>query len=167
MSASAVIDSLEFARTGQRSSGILPVSSFPRLEDVVADKSGEIAYEVTGSRDGRNRPLLKLHVHGELALQCQRCLGTLEYPLDLTSSILVVPEGTTPEDADDPHGPDYIEAERELDLVQLIEDEILLCVPFAPRHEGKCTNDDRSRSEEDAKSSPFASLAALKKSRKT
>lgn len=167
MSALAVVDSLEFARTGQRSSGVLPVSSFPRLEDVVIDKSGEIAYEVVGSRDGRNRPLLRLHVHGKLMLQCQRCLGTLEHPLDLTSSILVVPVGTVPDDADDPHGPDYIEAERELDLAQLIEDEILLWVPFAPRHESQCTNDGRGGSGEDTKKSPFAALAALKKTRKT
>ena len=75
MSALAVVDSLEFARTGQRSSGVLPVSSLPRLEDVVIDKSGEIAYEVVGSRDGRNRPLLRLRIRGKLMLRCQRCLG--------------------------------------------------------------------------------------------
>lgn len=100
-------------------------------------------------------------------LRCQRCLGALEHSVDLMSTILVVPEGTTPDDAEDPHGPDYIEAERELDLAQLIEDEVLLCVPYAPRHESDCTDDSRSGNEGAARSSPFASLAALKNTRKT
>ena len=167
MSAPAVIDSLEFARTGQQLSGSLPVSSFPRLEDVVAEKGGYIAYEVAGASDARNRPMLRVRVHGTLALQCQRCLGPLEYPLDATNNVLVVPQGTTPEDADDPDAPDYIEAQRELDLAELIEDEILLCVPFAPRHEGECTEQPGESGDKQQKESPFAALAALKNTTKT
>lgn len=170
MSAPAVIDSLEFARTGERLSGSLPVGSFPRLGDVVADLSGDIAYEIEGTRDARNRPLLVLRVRGKLEMRCQRCLGALEYPLDVTSRVLVVPQGTTPDDADDPDAPDYIEAQRELDLAELIEDEILLCVPYAPRHERDC-GDRRAGSGEGEggreKPSPFAALAALKKTTKT
>jgi uncharacterized protein len=167
MSAPAVIDSLEFARTGQQLSGSLPVSSFPRFEDVVAEKSGDIAYEVVGARDTRNRPMLSLRVRGALVLQCQRCLGPLEYPLDVTSKMLVVPQGTTPDDADDPDAPDYIEAQRELDLAELIEDEILLCVPFAPRHDGECGDQPGEGSDKQDKESPFAALAALKNTTKT
>jgi uncharacterized protein len=168
MFAPAVIDSLEFARTGERLSGSLPVSSFPRLEDVVAEKGGDIAYVVAGAMDAHNRPMLKLHVRGTLILQCQRCLGMLEYPLDVASSVLVVPQGTAPEDADDPDAPDYIEAQRELNLAELIEDEILLCVPFAPRHERKCgeSRPDESGGKQ-GKDSPFAALAALKNTTKT
>lgn len=166
MSAPAVIDSLEFARTGQQLSGSLPVSSFPRLEDVVAEKGGDIAYVVAGARDARNRPMLSLRVRGALILQCQRCLGPLEYPLDVTSGVLVVPQGTTPDDADDPDAPDYIEAQRELDLAGLIEDEILLCVPFAPRHDSEC-GESRPGSGKQKKESPFAALSALKNTTKT
>jgi uncharacterized protein len=167
MSALAVIDSLEFARTGQQSSGSLPVNSFPRLEDVVAEEGGDIAYEVAGARDARSRPMLSLRVRGTLLLQCQRCLGPLEYPLDVTSEVLVVPRGTTPDDADDPEAPDYIEAQRELDLAELIEDEILLCVPFAPRHDGECGGQPGEGSDMQDKESPFAALAALKNTTKT
>ncbi len=167
MSASAVIDSLEFARTGQHLSGILPVGSFPRLDDVLAERSGEIAYEVSGARDERNRPLLQLRVRGALVLQCQRCLGKLEHPLDLSSSVLVVPPGAPPDDADDPEGPDYIEAPGELDLAELIEDEILLSVPFAPRHERECAGTVPREDREEAKVKPFAALAALKNAQKT
>lgn len=167
MSAPAVIDSLEFARARQHLGGKLPISSFPRLEDVVAGQGGEIAYEVTGTADARNRPMLVVRMHGRLELQCQRCLGPLEYPLDVTSRVLVVAEGTVPDDADDPGAPDYIEAQRELDLAELIEDEILLCVPFAPRHEADCAGDRADGGEDEAKQSPFAALAALKNTTKT
>jgi len=110
--------------------------------------------------------MLKLHVQGTLTLQCQRCLAPLEYPLDVASSVLVVPQGTTPDDADDPDAPDYIEAQRELDLVELIEDEILLCVPFAPRHENECAGRGRQEGGERTRESPFAALAALKNTTK-
>jgi uncharacterized protein len=103
-------------------------------------------------------------------MQCQRCLGALEYPLDVTSRVLVVPQGMTPDDADDPDAPDYIEAQRELDLPELIEDEILLCVPYAPRHERNCGDrraDSSGAESGREKPSPFAALAALKNTTKT
>lgn len=167
MSAPAVIDSLEFARTGQRTSGSLSIGTLARLADVVTDKDGEVAYEVEGIRDGRNRPMLRLKVRGTLALRCQRCLGTLHYRLDLTNAVLVVPRGSTPDDADDPEAPDYIEAQAELDLAELIEDEILLCVPYAPRHEGECAGARPADGTEPVKRSPFAALAGLKNITKT
>jgi uncharacterized protein len=148
-------------------SGSLPVSSFPRLKDIVVGNDGEIAYEVEGIRDERDRPMLGLHATGTLTLQCQRCLGALEFPLRVASSVLVVPAGETPDDADDPESPDYIEAQRELDLAQLIEDEILLALPYAPRHESACAAAPVVAGSEPAKKSPFAALAALKNTTKT
>lgn len=165
MSAAAVIDSLEFARSGQHVSGSLAVGSLPRLDDVVADHSGSLVYEVDGGRDEQHRPQLRLRVRGMLKLQCQRCLEPLEYPLDIASKVLVVPAGAVPEDADDAASPDYIEAQRELDLAELIEDEIVLSLPFAPRHEAGCAEAVAAKDEDEAKSdSPFAALAALKNS---
>jgi uncharacterized protein len=143
------------------------VSSLPRLEDVVAGKGGDIAYEVAGASDERSRPMLILRVRGTLPLQCQRCLGTFDYPLDVTSRVLVVPAGTTPEDADDPDAPDYIEAQRELDVAGLIEDEVVLAVPFAPRHEEQCNAAIPADTARQGRESPFAALAALKKTTNT
>src|SRR5688572_11771675 len=77
MSAPAVIDSLDFARSAQSTSGSLPVATLQRLHDVLFDTEGSLSYEVSGGRDAHNRPQLELRITGALDLQCQRCLGLL------------------------------------------------------------------------------------------
>jgi uncharacterized protein len=75
----------------------------------------------------------------------------------------VLPEGQQPPDEiDDPEGPDMIEASAALDVAALVEDEVLLSLPLAPRHpEGMC--ESRVGQEEGAeRPSAFAQLAALK-----
>jgi uncharacterized protein len=168
MSAPAVIDSLEFARSAQQLSGSLPVEGLKRLEDVLSDADGSLRYELRGGRDERQRPQLQLRISGRLHLRCQRCLGMLEYPLEVANSLLLAaPGGEAPEGMDDPEAPDMIDAEPELDVAALIEDEVLLSLPLAPRHaEGACTN--RTQTHDDASAgehSAFGKLAALKRPR--
>lgn len=164
MSAPAVIDALEFARSAQESSGSVRVSALQRLEDLLYDSTGSLNYDIRGGRDDRNRPLLAVRVTGALHLQCQRCLGLLDYPLELANTLLVVPAGAQPEDPEDPDAPDTIEANEELDLVALVEDEVLLSLPLAPRHaEGECASRFETQSREGAARSAFEKLAALKR----
>ena len=162
MSAPVVIDSFEFARNGEKLSGTLPVAHFSRLQDLVADNGGELSYEIVGGRDGLQRPQLTLRVNGALQLQCQRCLGPLRHEVDFADTVLVMPEGETPDDAQEPDGPDYIEAQREMDVASLVEDEVLLHLPFAPRHESECASSEQAAASRGEKASPFAVLAALK-----
>jgi len=165
MSAPPVIDSLEFARSEQQLGGSVPVASLKRLEDVLFDTVGDLDYQLSGTRDKRKRPQLALSVTGRLHLQCQRCLGLLDYAVDVASILVLVPRGARlDEDLDDPEAPDAIEASSELEIAGLIEDEVLLSLPLAPRHrEGECASrvGDRQNAAESA--SAFAKLATLKR----
>ena len=169
MSAAAVIDSLEFARAQQQSHGSLPVVGFPRLEDLLFDQDGSLEYEIRGTRDARNRPQLALRISGELHLQCQRCLERLQYEVEVENTLLLLPRGSEPDDnLDDPEAPDIIEASSELNVAGLIEDEVLLSLPLAPRHpEGACESRAGNRIEGAAPPKAFAELAALKRPRNT
>lgn len=164
MSAAAVIDSLEFARAGEELRGSLSVTGLKRLEDVLFDTQGRLEYELRGGRDERNRPRLEVKVGGSLHLQCQRCLGLLHYDVGIANRLLVVPRGAQGDDElDDPEGPDMIEAEAELDVAGLIEDEVLLSLPLAPRHpEGACTSALDGARPGNGVPKAFAQLAALK-----
>jgi uncharacterized protein len=164
MSAAAVIDSLEFARGEQVLRGSLPAATLKRLEDVLYDSQGSLDYELRGARDERNRPLLVLAVKGPLHLQCQRCLGRLDYDVGIGTKLLVVPRGVPHDDEDDPEGPDAIEASEGLDVGMLVEDEVLLSLPLAPRHpEGTCESRlPRERATGEPRGA-FAGLAALKR----
>ena len=165
MSAPAVIDVLEFARSAQQLSGKLAVATLQRLEDVLYDGEGILEYEVHGGRDERMRPQLQISASGGLHLRCQRCLGLLDYPLHLANTLLVTPAGGGAVEAvDDPEAPDTIDESPELDVASLLEDEVLLALPFAPRHaEGECDSELEAGAQADREASPFAKLAALKR----
>lgn len=158
-----VIDSLEFAQTGQSLRGSLPIPELTRLRESLADTVGEVVFVVTGGRDERRRLTLSVDVKGLLHLQCQRCLGTLDYPLRLVNRLLLVEPGAANADEQEAESAEWIEASATLDLAQLVEDEILLGLPFSPRHEEGACRQATGTETGNAGASAFAKLAALKR----
>ena len=162
-SAQTVIDSLEFARTGQTLRGSLPLAGLSRLKDSLADARGSVEFEVRGGEDARRRPVLTVAIQGTLRLQCQRCLEALDHPLRVLNTLLLITgSGAAAGELDDENG-EWIEASRELDLVTLVEDEILLSLPYAPRHEEGTCRPLRTAAADSAATAAFAALAALKR----
>jgi uncharacterized protein len=159
MSHQPVIDGFEFATAGATQEGTLPLGSFPRLQDVLASDAGDVRYAVRGVRDERGRPSLELRVHATLQLRCQRCLAPLAY--EVSEQALLVLAGSQEEiDAEplDVDSPDRVVAAKEMDVRALVEDELILALPYAPRHEG-C---EARREGSDRKgSSPFAGLRGM------
>ena len=163
MFAQAVIDSLEFARTEQTLQGDLPVSSLARLQDWLHDALGQVDIVVRGGKDAQLRPVLHLAITGALHLRCQRCLGSLDYPLRVSTTLLLVSQAEADAAELDDVEVDSIVASRELDVAGLVEDELILSLPYAPRHaEGQCTHGG-AHDPRQGKPSPFAKLAELKK----
>ena len=158
-----VIDGFEFASAGATQQGIWPLSDFSRLHDMLAADAGEVRYEISGVRDERGRPSLRLKVSGTLELRCQRCLEpmALEVQTDETLVLAATLAEIHAEPAD-AHAPDRVVAGKEMALRELIEDELILAVPYAPRHED-CAPGGASDSA--GKSSPFAGLRSLMRSK--
>ncbi len=159
MSHQPVIDGFEFASAGATQQGAWPLSDFPRLRDMLAADAGEVAYEVDGVRDERGRPGLRVRVRGTLPLRCQRCLESM--PFEVQTDETLVLAATLAEihaEPPDAYGPDRVVAGREMALRELIEDELILAVPYAPRHES-CTAAPATDAAE--KTSPFAGLRGL------
>ena len=163
MASAMVIDSLEFARNGEQLQGAVSVAQLARLTDSLFDAAGRLNYRLQGGYDARQRPRLNLSVEGEINLRCQRCLGRLPYSVAVESTLLVLTAGSTPEIAeiDDLDG---IPADAHTDVWALVEDEVLLAIPFAARHaEGLCST--AVKISDDRAASPFAVLADLKRDR--
>ena len=160
MSQRVVIDSLAFARENGSLQGELPVASLTRVLDLLADSAGDVGYRVQGSMSPRNRPQLTLQVDGTLSVCCQRCLEGIDYPVRIRSLLELVKdeEELTQEEIED-DSKDFLAARNELDVVELIEDEVILDLPPAPRHES-CTLPEAGRQAE--KVSPFSVLKGLK-----
>ena len=164
-STQTVIDSVEFARTGQTLRGSLQLPGLTRLRDSLVDTLGVVEFEVKGGQDARRRPILMVAIHGMLHLQCQRCLGALEHPLQLLSTLLLATAGESAAGNLDEEDAEWVEASGNLDVAALVEDEIILSLPYAPRHdEGSCRQAG-SAAADGAAASAFARLAALKQNR--
>jgi uncharacterized protein len=153
------IDGFEFAAAGAKQQGVWPLSDFPRLRDTLAADAGEVAYEISGVRDERGRPSLRLKVSGTLTLRCQRCLEPMAFEVQTDETlVLAATLAEIHEEPADAHGPDRVVAGKEMALRELIEDELILAVPYAPRHE-RCTAGGADDQEE--RTSPFAGLRGL------
>lgn len=151
---SPVIDGFEFASAGARHQGILPVAALGRLRDLLASDAGQVAYEVEGTRDERGRPGLRVRVEGKLELRCQRCLEPMQAAVR-TDELLVLAATQQEIDAEAADGPDRVLAGKQMVLADLVEDELILALPYAPRHEACAAAESRNAEKTD---SPFAGL---------
>ena len=164
MSQQLTIDGFAFAREGGALQGVLPVSELTRVHDQLAVVSGEVRFSVQGKLMktviGVGEPQLRLQIRGILQLACQRCLGPIAFDLDVDSLFLLVSEDAElTQDEIENDSCDVLPVGRELDLAALIEDEILLALPVAPRH-GRC--DMPGDDEAGERANPFAVLTGLK-----
>jgi uncharacterized protein len=161
MFAQHFIDSLDFARKGREMQGEVQLAEMPRLQDKLAVSEGKISFVVRGMQDKNGLPMLELTLNGLCQLRCQRCLGELAYPVQLHSCLRLAQAGELDEFSVDEDEQESITADPRLDVLALLEEEILLSLPFAPAHPvGACQplmkGSDRSER------SPFAVLAGLK-----
>jgi uncharacterized protein len=154
-----VIDGFEFASAGRSLEGSWPIRDFPRLRDMLAQDEGDIVYEVEGVRDARGRPGLRVKAQGMLALRCQRCLEPLAF--EVHADELLVLAGTQAEiDAEpaDVNAADRVVGTKEMAVRDLIEDELILALPYAPRHPGCSAGAPEQAAQ---KTLPFAGLRGL------
>ena len=156
---SALIDGFEFAAAGAKQQGVWAVGDFPRLRDMLASDAGDIRYEIHGTQDARGRPALRVRLRGALQLRCQRCLEPLRFDVD-TDATLVLAATQAEIDADpvDAQSPDRLLAADEIPVLELLEDELILALPYAARHEG-CEAGRESHGDE--RISPFAGLRGM------
>jgi uncharacterized protein len=109
-----------------------------------------------------------LQAHTALPLVCQRCLGPVEVPVAVERSFRFVADEATAAAEDDAAEEDVLAQSRSFDLVELVEDELLMALPVAPRHD-VCPEPVRTVAGEQEfqqalaeRESPFAALARLK-----
>ena len=168
MYARPFIDSLDFARNGQQIGGEVSIVELPRMLDVLENSQGILSYQVQGGVDSQGH-YLDVNVVGQCLMRCQRCLNGLDYPVRIDTRLLLrdqseldVLEEKVAGGEDEEF--DSILADAHLDVLNMLEEEILLSLPIAPKHElGACQVTDGETAHREDKN-PFAVLAKLKRS---
>ena len=134
MSQAEVIDGLQFARAGLERHGVVEMQRLPRLAQLQYSTDG-LEYHLRGGRAGNGKPCLRLSVRGSVELLCQRCLDPIQIPIAVETELELAASEREISEADDEI--DRVLASRRMDVGWLVEDEVILALPMAPRHE-KC-----------------------------
>lgn len=169
------IDAFEFVRLGRSLEGSTPLARFVRLLEGLPeqDPAAVVRWSARADRGPLGEPLIRLDVETVLTLQCQRCLGPLATPIESEVALQLVETEAELDDPDvfDESDMDAIEAGRDFekvlgsrrfDLLEQVEDELILSVPYVPRHDVCPSGGGKSGDAPDDKPSPFAVLAGLK-----
>jgi uncharacterized protein len=111
-----------------------------------------------------------LHLQASLTLPliCQRCLGPADIEVRVDRPFRFVATEEQAEAEDEEAEEDVLAMQRDFNLIELIEDELLMAMPVVPRHEVCPTDvklavqDPDFEAESGGKPNPFAALARLK-----
>lgn len=134
------LDVRRFAEESATLSASEPVQRHERLMAETQGQGGASAVNWSASGELRNprhlHPEIWLHLRADaiLPLTCQRCLGPVEVPLAVERSFRFVATEELAAAEDEIAEEDVLALSRSFDLVQLVEDELIMEMPLAPRH---------------------------------
>ena len=159
------VDAIDLARSGGQLQGELPLSGMRRLVEGQPEQQLAVAsWCLEGSTDVLGRHFLMLEVQASPWVVCQRCLKPFAHPLATNSRFVLTSDPLELEaDESDDDAPEPLLATSRLDVSALIEDELILALPYAPRHP-VCPTDDGQGEAQVRRESPFAVLAGWKPS---
>jgi uncharacterized protein len=153
-----IINNLEFAQKQQKISDYFSLADCNRLLETqfLHDKNPQktmIFFELSGTAQKFSFPSLHLHTKTQFSMICQRCLEEMQINLDLNFDYLISNDAEN--QLDDNDDIDWLEVNFEMNLLELIEDELLLALPYAPTHDNDCSKLSMQSGE---KPNPFAIL---------
>lgn len=135
------LDVRRFAEEGAVLSGRDPVQKHERLMTETQGRGGgsAVSWSATGElrNPGHVQPEIWLRLHADtvLPLTCQRCLGPVDVPLTVERAFRFVADEDMAAAQDEMAEEDVLALSRSFDLMELVEDELLMELPLAPRHE--------------------------------
>lgn len=114
--------------------GSVPLAKLSRLGAMLSDSSGSLQVELQATRDEEGQDWLHGEIRGRLPMTCQRGLHAFDWNCDVALSLCLVKT-----EAEEERRLKECEAYRVQDdvlpLRDLVEEEVLLALPVAPRCE--------------------------------
>ena len=157
-------DLRKFAASGARVAGAVPLAEMTRLSAVLFAVDGSAEVELLGSIGADGYRLVMGDIKATLTLQCQRCLEAMSHEVDARVALALVWKeeeiSALPARLDG-----LVVGSDPYDLYDLVEEELLLELPLAPRHETACRMsgfEPAAVEFEEPSPGPFSVLAEIK-----
>lgn len=144
-----------------------PLGKFARLADMLVSSEGDVDIHLHFYRDEQGTKRIDGEVKAQLQVPCQRCMQAMTLPVDSRFAAAAVWSDEESERLPKNVEP-YIVGEGLQDIRDLIEDELILSVPYASYHDlDECAvnyapAEPEAPSAEAAKPNPFKVLEQLK-----
>jgi len=143
----------------------VPFANFARLAPLLVSHGGMATGRIAFSR-AQGRIIADVTLEARPEVRCQRCLGSMSLPIRSQSRVALVAS----EDEVDAVPPEFevaLAPEGRMRLADLVEEELLLALPGAPRHaEGQCPDDSGRNAPDEIDEParrPFADLGRMMK----
>ena len=154
------IDTARFCKDAASFGGTLKPADLPRLAaEVMPDSDFVVKWHVQGEAPD----LMGLSLQSKVHMRCQRCLSALGEAIDVQYGFRFVADEATAQAQDEASDEvDHLVHSKQFDLLELIEDEMLMALPFVSLHEVCPATTTSTYVLKDEKPNPFAALAGLK-----
>ena len=140
----------------------VPVARLTRIAEYLASSEGVVTGSVALSRE-EGRVVAEVALAAQLVLVWQRCLKPMQQSIEGRSRVALLADEAGASQVP-PELETALAPEGRLRLADLVEEELLLALPVAPRHAGNCPGEPRSQAlEKDSPTTqqPFAHLGEL------
>ncbi|WP_218118025.1 DUF177 domain-containing protein [Pelistega sp. MC2] len=164
------IDLMDLVRLGHEVHQQNPLSRFLRLTEDLPEQTDEnqVSWSIKGHQKPHGPALVKLSITANPRLQCQRCMKLFNY--DVASEVelqVVTSERAFNADVSesgeiDNDAYEKILANKPVDMLALVEDELILSLPYIPKHDICPELAEMPEDNLEKKPSPFAVLEKLK-----
>ena len=158
-----IIEPLRLAEAGRQLHGRLPLAGLSRLAPALHEVQGEVEVELDLGKDELRIAYVRGRLRAQLNLICQRCLQPMVLPVDAEFALGLVTSEEAAEQLPTHYEPLLVSGP--VQLAEIIEDELILAVPFVPLHPmGQCPAQSGQQGRDEGKPPhPFAALAQLKR----
>ena len=131
-----LVDPFRLVAEKQILEGDLSISSLERLRQTILSQDRTLHYHIVGGADQLSRPTIRLVLEGEVGLSCQRCMEPMLFLVDIDTTVTLFnsEDALLAAEEEDPTIEGLVFAELS-DILWLIEEEVILALPYVGTHE--------------------------------
>jgi uncharacterized protein len=169
-----LINTNEFTRTSEILTGTCAGTELERARDMLFNNEASLNWTLKGEQnkrvDGGVEQYLGLLIVGTARMTCLRCLNVVDVPIEAQRQFRLAKDEAHAAKLDqDDELVDAVVSSARFDIAELIEDEFIMTLPFAPKHEACDAPSYLAEAAQaepepiDPRPNPFRVLAQLKK----
>ena len=160
------VDPIKLAANDVTLSGTVELQQMPRLVSCIEQGQSAIDVQLRFFKDEQGIKVIQGTSDAVVEVICQRCLGQTTLNLKAEISLALLSDDSKAQQLPNHYDPLIIE-QTPIILAEIIEEELLLCLPSVPMHDAdQCSLAEYERgaeAEQTKRPNPFQVLADLKK----